>query len=301
MPALCASGDLMSSLILQRCQSVTVDSGKFSAHHNVIIAATHNAQQSEETWISFARVWLPLCKATKANPGLIFMNGHTTHVTSTFIAECARHSLYVTVEPSHASMILQVADLGVDRFPKTQYAKEYTAAMCIAASSVRGFDDTERIGCAVRTLQALRERKDIIIRCFEKAGLTSGFVDVTSRFKVSTFSAGSSSRDTRLPSVTQFYIDAVLSIRNLCQKIGSPLTVPETVINQRLRSLHHYVDVDNGFRQFYFSLGRLTEGEAEEEAQLLATTRDNTSVEHVSESNQQPANGEDGEDVVVVS
>lgn len=146
-----------------------MDSGKFSAQNNVIIAATENAQQSEETWINFARVWLPIFKATRANPGLIFIDGHATHVTSNFIAECARHYLYVILEPSHTRMILQVADPGVNRFLKTQYAEEYTIAMCITTSNDRRFDDAETIGCAVRTLKELCERTDNVIRCFEKS------------------------------------------------------------------------------------------------------------------------------------
>lgn len=48
------------------------------------------------------------------------------------------------------------------------------------------------------------------------------------------------------------------------QKICAPVSVPEFVIGEHLRSLRQYSLIENGFRQFYFSLGRLYGNEAEE-------------------------------------
>lgn len=129
MPVLSANGDMVSYLVLQPFQSAIFDSGEFSALYNVIIAVKRNAQQSEVTWINFAPVWLPTCRETMENPGLIFIDSRTTHVMSQLIAECIGYSLYVIVDPSQTSMILQVTDLVVNRFLKTRFVKEYTASM----------------------------------------------------------------------------------------------------------------------------------------------------------------------------
>ena len=49
MPVLCGKGCVVASLLLQRCQSVPIDSGNFTSGNDVCIAATQNAQQSEES------------------------------------------------------------------------------------------------------------------------------------------------------------------------------------------------------------------------------------------------------------
>lgn len=229
------------------------------SENEVCIAATQNVQQSDETWYKFAGVWLPKCGTSRESPGIVFIDGHSAHVRASFIAQCPRFSIYVIVDPIHTSTLLQVADLGVNRYLKTQYSREYNVPICLSTSHNSRFHGTERIGCVVRTLKALWSRKDIIINCFDKAGLTYGFI--STKFKRSSFNAGTGSRDTRLPKITDFYITAVLSFRNMCAKIGAPHTVPETRIGEKLRSIRHYVDIGGGFRQFYFSLDSTTRDE----------------------------------------
>lgn len=118
MPFLCSNWIVSSSLVLQRCQSVPVDTDKFAGQNEVCIASTENSQQSEEIWSIVSGVWLPLCGARKYNPGLVFIDA--TNITSYFI-KCAKNALYVVVEPSHTSMLLKIAELSIKIYTKMQF------------------------------------------------------------------------------------------------------------------------------------------------------------------------------------
>ena len=161
-------------MLLQRCLSVPIDAVKFTASNGICIAASENAQQTDNLWIEFARIWLPICAATWENPGFVYVDGHSSHLTMIFIEFGAKNSVYVIVEPSHTSMVLQIADVGVNRFIKTKYAVEYTASMCSYGLVGRSFDDTERIACAVRAILALKQSPKLVVNCFLKAGLLAG-------------------------------------------------------------------------------------------------------------------------------
>lgn len=92
----------------------------------------------------------------------LFISTNTNHVTRAFIQMAAEHSLYDIAEPSHKRIILQVADRRINRFVEEQYTREYTAGMCTTNVSGRIFDDTERIGCSVRTLNSLDKKRYLI-------------------------------------------------------------------------------------------------------------------------------------------
>lgn len=201
MPVLCGDGSVLSTLLLQRCLSVPVDTGKMTGGAGILVGATENAQQTDEMWLQFADQWLPLTGTAWDNPGLVFIDGHTAHVTRAFIDKCAQHGLYLVIEPSHTSLLLQVADVGVNRFVKTQYAKEYSSRVIECAVFNITFDDTQRVACLVNTVQALKKQPQLIIRCFHKVGLLCGYNDVHSLFPPSKFNNGTPLRDKRLPQV----------------------------------------------------------------------------------------------------
>ena len=100
-------------------------------------------------------------------------------------------------------MVLQVADVGVKKFIKRSYCREYTATMCANSLTMKSFDDTERIGCVVRTVMALERESKLITSCFRKCGLLSGYKEVHRHFVPSIFAAGRPLRDTNLPVITK--------------------------------------------------------------------------------------------------
>lgn len=112
--------------------------------------------------MNFAKIWLPMCETSFEELVFVYSDGHSSHITSEFIALTATHGLYVTVKPSHASILLQVAYLGVNRFLKKEYEREYNALMLSCNVSRKAFDDFERRGCVVRSLNTFKEKRSII-------------------------------------------------------------------------------------------------------------------------------------------
>lgn len=214
-----------------------------------------NAQQTDETWLDYAKVWLQLCNTSWERPGFVYIDGHSSHVTRAFIHIAEKHSVYVIVEPSHTSIVLQVADVGINRLLKEQHSREYTSGIC--ATNVVGniFYDSERVGFIVRSLHSLQNQKELIVNCFKKCALLSGYRDVRSHFPPSEFNAGALLRDLDLPKVDATYVSAVLSLKNLSDRRGAPVTIPASVITEEQRLFQSSYQLSSGYRQFYFALG----------------------------------------------
>lgn len=70
--------------------------------------------------------------------------------------------MHVIVEPSHTSIVLEVADLGLTRFIEGQYLKEYTSCMALHNVTGRQFDETERMGSLARVVKELQQNKKLI-------------------------------------------------------------------------------------------------------------------------------------------
>ena len=52
-----SSREMLASLLLQRSESLSVDAAKFMALHDLCVAATENAQQCDDSWLNFFRIW----------------------------------------------------------------------------------------------------------------------------------------------------------------------------------------------------------------------------------------------------
>ena len=102
-------------------------------------------------WNEFATVWLPNCECPWDRPENVLIDGHSTYLRSKFKQLVTKYGLHVVVDPSHTSMILLFADVGVNRFHKSIYEREYTASLSPTFRNKKAFDDTKRIVCLVRT------------------------------------------------------------------------------------------------------------------------------------------------------
>ena len=196
-----------------------------------------------------------MCGASYENPGVVYIDGHTSHVTKDFIELAAKHSIYVVVEPSHTSMLLQVADLGINLFIKEQFGREYNASFLECNMNSKAFDDVERMACVVRTVEALRNERNRISKCFEKAGLLTHYSELKHHFDTTMFKDGVSLRESSLPEVTQTYITEVFSLQNLSLAIGSPVVIPTSIFEEQETRLAEYKRLNSQFCSFYFALG----------------------------------------------
>lgn len=144
---------LITSLLHQSYQSIVVDQAKFTSAIDLCIFQTKNVQQSDEYWLKFATVWLPRCGTSFESTGVVLIDGHTSHVRRIFIELAAKQGIYVVVEPRHNSMLLQIAGVGVNRFLKKKYGREYTASKCAANVGATCFDDVKRFPYVLRTVK----------------------------------------------------------------------------------------------------------------------------------------------------
>ena len=158
-------------------------------------------------------------------------------MTNAFIELVAQHSIYVTVDPSHTSIILQVADVGVNRFIKKTNEREYTASLIAASLTRRKVDNIERIGCVVRTVRSLSMEKRLISNCFQKCGLFSGYSELFTHFPPALFNAGALNRDLNLPQANPDYVKPVLSLTNLAAERGLAVQIPDAIISEHQKRL----------------------------------------------------------------
>lgn len=97
MPVLTGDVRLLTSLPLQRCQSVPIDVAKYTSVIDVTIADTENAQQSEDRWTNFALEWLLRCGTSYDGLGVIYIDAHITHLTTSSINMATMHGVYIVV------------------------------------------------------------------------------------------------------------------------------------------------------------------------------------------------------------
>lgn len=213
---------------------------------------------------------------------MLFIDGHTSHVTKDFIEIAAKHSVYVVVEPSHTSILLQVADLGINIFIKEQFGKEYNASFLYCNVNSKSFDDVERIACVVRTVAVLKKEPDRISKFFEKAGLSKCYSELNNHFDASEFKDGISLRDSCLPKVTNTYIAEVFSLQNLAASIGSPIVIPTSLIDGQNQRLTDYKKLNGNFFSFYFALGATVERESDDTNKEEINNTQNTSGGNIS-------------------
>ena len=219
-----------------------------------MIAATDNAQQCAESRLIFAMIWLQRCETSFEKPGLVYIDGHSSHVTTASIQKASRNGLQVVLEPSHNSIILQVAEFGMNRFLETLYQQECTASLFMITVTRCVFDDFKWIVCIIRTLHALKSKPAHTVDCFRRCGLLTGYNDMRKHFPSAHFSAGSSFRDHNLPQIGDTHVRAVLSFSNLADARGAPVSIPESSIKERQKYIDENIATSDGFRRFYLAL-----------------------------------------------
>ena len=86
---------VVASLLLRRCQAAPLDIVKLTSSNNLTISATEDAQQSYESMLEFARIWILLCGSSQDLPSIVFIDGNFLHVTRAFIELAVEHRIYV--------------------------------------------------------------------------------------------------------------------------------------------------------------------------------------------------------------
>jgi hypothetical protein len=64
---------------------------------------------------------------SRENPGILFVDGHSSHLTRAFSKLAAQHHIYVICEPSNLSIMLQTGDNGGNAFIGFEYARFFNS------------------------------------------------------------------------------------------------------------------------------------------------------------------------------
>jgi hypothetical protein len=121
-PVLLASGNLLATQLIIRGASICTDTVQ-RVSKEIVIHRHDNGVSSDRSWLEFGEVWMPQMKTSLSNPGMLFVDGHSSHLTRSFSKLAAQHNIYVICEPSNLSIMLQTGDNGANAFIGMEYAR----------------------------------------------------------------------------------------------------------------------------------------------------------------------------------
>lgn len=284
LPVVNAAGQLIDFMLVHRGQSL--DGRAVGALYNAVtgtrvdedgeeeddfsLGSTANAQMTDELFLAYARKWLPKVGATREEPGIVVLDGHTTHVQEEFMRLAREHHIYVVVEPSHTSMFLQGPDNGINKFLKATYATSYTAQLAHCSLTRRTFDLTERFLALASTIRELKAHPEIIRTSFKVVGLLDLPPKVHTRFPPYRFRDGAACRDDALPDVNPQALKQIMSPRNFARKQFATIVVDDDVITPTSALIDRFEeyareggDVSTPLKSFGYrvQVGKLTDDE----------------------------------------
>jgi hypothetical protein len=234
-PVISASGRLVRTQVITRASSVSSNT-VVTLKDDFTFGRLEKGTQVDDSFVVFAKDWLPDVGATIDKPGIIIVDGHCSHLTREFVVLAMKHHCYVICEPSNLSILLQAGDNGVNAFIDKRYQEEYTTTFSLRKGQVT-VDD--RVMCLFRTFNALKEKKTLISHSFAVVALTGQIQDMVGHWKAKKFSIGYRYRSSDLPSVNQAFVDHIFSLQQLSLPWGSMISFPASLVKvlpQQLRT-----------------------------------------------------------------
>jgi hypothetical protein len=208
-PVITASGQLIASQVIVR--GIKIDSATIRqlGEKRISIFSRESGYQDEKSFEEFAEIWTKKLSTSIDNPGIVIVDGHTSHMSRRFQTICANAFLFPIVEPSQLSILVQAGDNGVNAAIEQAYKKEYSTRF----TSKKGFlTNEDRLQCVILALDACIVR----IKCsFREVGLTGHPNGQSNLWKKEDFIIGHPFRDSSLPIVTNKLLSTLFSPLNL--------------------------------------------------------------------------------------
>jgi hypothetical protein len=226
-PVLLASGRLLLSQLIVRGGSFSSETVK-KCSKNMMIHRAENGVQSDRSWLEFGEAWMKKMDSSLSDPGIVFVDGHSSHLTRAFTRLAARHSLFVICEPSNLSILLQTGDNGANAFIGSEYAREYSSIFAVLDGAL---SIDHRIEAILRVMNRLDEKKDLIKHSFHAVKLTGDVSDCVG-WLPQQFSIGRPYRSPALPKVTKPFLNAIFNMKQFAQPWGSAVVLPLSVCCQ---------------------------------------------------------------------
>jgi hypothetical protein len=224
-PVLLASGKLLLSQLIFRGGSIASDLAKKLAKE-IMVHRHDNGIQSDKSWLEFAEAWMAKIESSLKNPAIVYVDGHSSHLTRAFTRLAAKHSIFVICEPSNLSILLQTGDNGANAYIGTEYAREYSTMFALLHGAI---SIDHRIEALRRVMKRLGEKNDLIQHSFHAVRLTGDVMDCVGKWLPQQFAIGKAYRDQALPKVTGPFLGAVFSAQQLAQPWGTAVILPQKV------------------------------------------------------------------------
>ena len=190
------------------------------------LTATSRGSQTDASMLSSVKAFVEIIreegKVTRANPGVLVMDGHITHLLRPIRDILESAFIFPVIEPSWLSATLQYGDNGANALIDSLYRKHYTTLL-IAHS--RTFDDRHRMQALRNTLNDLcsSESREVLRGGWKKIALplidatsgSNGMPDLAVFRKAATYAVGTPYREESLPKVNVSLLNAIFSGENL--------------------------------------------------------------------------------------
>ena len=154
-PVLSASGELVASQVILHGASVDSSVVRRFGENGISFHLTQSGFQDKRTFDEFTSVWTRKTKATISNPGMVVMDGHSSHMSRNFLKTCMEKFILPVVKPSQLSILVQAGDNGVNAVIDSTYKEEYSTIF----TTNRGHLTIEdRLMCVLRALTKCHTR-----------------------------------------------------------------------------------------------------------------------------------------------
>jgi hypothetical protein len=233
-PVITARGKLIHMQLITRGGSIAT---KLIAEiaRDMFLCRTEKSIQTDDSFVDFAKSWIPKTSVTRETPGIVVVDGHSSHLTRDFSRLCMTNHIIPICEPSNLSILLQAGDNGVNSCIDKWYAEEYTTTF----ANLRGAVTMDhRIEAIHRVTMKLRQSTKLIQHCFRVVSVTGVLTDCVGHWKPSDFALGNQYRDSLLPKVDGRLLKAIFSLEQLTAPWNSAIVLPEDLAHQIAPELH---------------------------------------------------------------
>ena len=117
---------LASATIVLRAKSLDEGVLRLVAKHGFSISATDNGLVNREIVAEAITDAASKMSVSKKSPGIVILDGHSTHLSRELIRAAAEAFLWPIILPSNLSTMLQVGDLGPNGRIEITYKQRYT-------------------------------------------------------------------------------------------------------------------------------------------------------------------------------
>jgi hypothetical protein len=215
------SMDLPVMLIL-RGESVETSITQLCQQAGITVTSTKKGMQDDDTFANYLTILLPKIGATHEYPGCIFLDGHSSRLTTKAIEILRKHHIYALIEPSQTSTTHQALDNGANAIAQQLYNQNYTTA--IAQSPEKKMSNMTRVKCIVRTITEMREMD--FSHCWEQVGIINGKLDPRWMTKKKKFRYGERFRENHLLPLSDTMLEKLFSVENICAAYDAPILMP---------------------------------------------------------------------------